>query len=223
MEILRDLKEQFPKNEWLGHLTKTDQCEALCLLLENEEFDDNAVNYGFKEALFNMVPRCLDSIAKYALKRGVTFSLANPYNFLFTTGKRSRKNRLAECTKVLIDSGFDLEENASETGWYPLYTLMKHAQETCTRGESLEAELTSLSLLLEAGADPNFRFGPRSSLRKYQVGSATEALARGLRLCRPYGLSLEYHKHVSQSILLLVKYGCDMSKPYNTVQPVEFY
>ena len=32
MEIQKDSQEDFPRNEWLGQLIKTDQCADLCLL-----------------------------------------------------------------------------------------------------------------------------------------------------------------------------------------------
>ena len=160
MEILKDLRDNFPRDQWLGQLTKNDQYSALCLLLEVEDFDCGSISRGFQQALFNMAPNCLDTIVKHGMKRDVPLTFpCGPYHFLFRVCKRHPDNNVVECTKVLIDNGFDVEEKANVTGLYPLYTLIQHARETFVCGESLEAEVTCLSLLLEAGADPNFRFG----------------------------------------------------------------
>ena len=133
MEILKTLKGKIRRKSWLGHLTKNGLYAQLCLLLESENFDYKAVRCGFQTALFYMRPKCLDTIAKYAAKRGVTFSLTGPYrpyHFLFTGCKRYPGNNIVECTKVLINNGFNIEEHANVTGFYPLYTLIQHARET---------------------------------------------------------------------------------------------
>ena len=211
MEVLEILKLKYPKGEWISQLMQKDDHVALRFLLEHENFGSSDLDTAFQEALCT-APNCLDIIIKFAVKNSLTFTLPNSYHLLITT-RKPPENKLVECTRVLIENGFDIYENASITGWYPLYTVLRHSLVTLARRESFDGQFGCASLLLEAGADPNFRFCGPDPRKCRRAESAVDALA--FRGFSPFGFPLKYHAYFANTVELLVKHGCDTSERNN--------